>query len=162
MSNVCFDNSLNTWDYSGPSDRRIYWHFAWRLSHGRQGDRGEWGAADQGDAICWVCWAWMNNWLKSKLPEPTVGYVWHEPSIVVLVPSFDPRIEGTWRNKLAAQYKTRCQLLPIWAYQLPPAQPKVLPQLCGFNNLFTMSLHCFNYYMGVSIDGGTPQWLVDN
>ena len=32
----------------------------------RQGDRREWGAADQREyAICWVCWAWMNNCLKS-------------------------------------------------------------------------------------------------
>ena len=36
----------------------------------RQGDRREWGAADQREyAICWVCWVWM-NWLKSKPQAP--------------------------------------------------------------------------------------------
>ena len=102
------------------------------------------GSEVQRGWICWVCWAWMNDWLKSELPQPTdVGHVSHEPSKSLLVPSFDPHIEGTNLARKPARYKTKCQLLQIWARQLPPSKPKVLQQLCGLNNLLSSIYYFF-------------------
>lgn len=127
----------------------------------RQGDRREWGAADQREyAICWVCWVWM-NWLKSKPQAPQnpsthwcwTCLAWAIHSKILLVPSFDPHEETNLLLKPAG-YKTRCQLLPIGAHQLPPSKPKVLPQLCGFNNLVTIYYIIFTYEWSTLESGG--------
>jgi hypothetical protein len=114
----------------------------------RQGDRREWGA-DQREYAMGLLGVdeSLLEILKPQPPQPNdVGHVWHEPSKILLVPSFDPHEETNLLLKPAG-YKTRCQLLPIGAHQLPPSKPRVLLQLCGFNNLVTI------YYISLRTSG---------